>query len=156
MKIETGVKTVNYPQGTVYAKISDLTNLKSIKEKFNNPELQEKMRAETSDEKIEQIGKTLETLEFNTDSVSMDVKPVGRISISIIEREQPKLIKFSSTLSPVGFKMWVQLLPVTDDTCKMKITVDASVNPFVGAMIEKPLKEGAEKLADMLSKLPYE
>ncbi len=156
MKIETGVKTVNYPQGTVYAKISDLTNLKSIKEKFNNPELQEKMRAETSDEKIEQIGKTLETLEFNTDSVSMDVKPVGRISISIIEREQPKLIKFSSTQSPVGFKMWVQLLPVTDDTCKMKITVDASVNPFVGAMIEKPLKEGAEKLADMLSKLPYE
>ena len=156
MKIETGVKTVNYPQETVYAKISDLTNLKSIKEKFNNPELQEKMRAETSDEKIEQIGKTLETLEFDTDSVSMDVKPVGRVSISIIEREQPKLVKFSSTQSPVGFKMWVQLLPVTDDTCKMKITVDASVNPFVGAMIEKPLKEGAEKLADMLSKLPYE
>lgn len=156
MKIETGVKTVNYPQETVYAKISDLTNLKSIKEKFNNPELQEKMRAETSGEKIEQIGKTLETLEFDTDSVSMDVKPVGRVSISIIEREQPKLVKFSSTQSPVGFKMWVQLLPVTDDTCKMKITVDASVNPFVGAMIEKPLKEGAEKLADMLSKLPYE
>jgi carbon monoxide dehydrogenase subunit G len=156
MKIETGVKTVNYPQETVYAKISDLTNLKSIKEKFNNPELQEKMKAETSGEKIEQIGKTLETLEFDTDSVSMDVKPVGRVSISIIEREQPKLIKFSSTQSPVGFKMWVQLLPVTDDTCKMKITVDASVNPFVGAMIEKPLREGAEKLADMLSKLPYE
>ncbi len=156
MKIETGVKTVNYPQETVYAKISDLTNLKSIKEKFNNPELQEKMKAETSGEKIEQIGKTLETLEFDTDSVSMDVKPVGRVSISIIEREQPKLVKFSSTQSPVGFKMWVQLLPVTDDTCKMKITVDASVNPFVGAMIEKPLKEGAEKLADMLSKLPYE
>ena len=156
MKIETGVKTVNYPQETVYAKISDLTNLKSIKEKFNNPELQEKMKAETSGEKIEQIGKTLETLEFDTDSVSMDVKPVGRVSISIIEREQPKLVKFSSTQSPVGFKMWVQLLPVTNDTCKMKITVDASVNPFVGAMIEKPLKEGAEKLADMLSKLPYE
>lgn len=156
MKIETGVKTVNYPQETVYAKISDLTNLKSIKEKFNNPELQEKMKAETSGEKIEQIGKTLETLEFDTDSVSMDVKPVGRVSISIIEREQPKLVKFSSTQSPIGFKMWVQLLPVTDDTCKMKITVDASVNPFVGAMIEKPLKEGAEKLADMLSKLPYE
>ena len=156
MKIETGVKTVNYPQETVYAKISDLTNLKSIKEKFNNPELQEKMKAETSGEKIEQIGKTLETLEFDTDSVSMDVKPVGRVSISIIEREQPKLVKFSSIQSPVGFKMWVQLLPVTDDTCKMKITVDASVNPFVGAMIEKPLREGAEKLADMLSKLPYE
>ena len=156
MKIETGVKTVNYPQETVYAKISDLTNLKSIKEKFNNPELQEKMKAETSGEKIEQIGKTLETLEFDTDSVIMDVKPVGRVSISIIEREQPKLVKFSSTQSPVGFKMWVQLLPVTNDTCKMKITVDASVNPFVGAMIEKPLKEGAEKLADMLSKLPYE
>jgi hypothetical protein len=156
MKIETGVKTVNYPQETVYAKISDLTNLKSIKEKFNNPELQEKMKAETSGEKIEQIGKTLETLEFDTDSVSMDVKPVGRVSISIIEREQPKLVKFSSTQSPIGFKMWVQLLPVTDDTCKMKITVDASVNPFVGAMIEKPLREGAEKLADMLSKLPYE
>lgn len=156
MKIETGVKTVGYPQETVYAKIADLKNLEAIKTKFDDPAFQEQLRANVKDDKMEQVRKSLETMQFDTDSVSVEVKPIGNISISIVEREPSKLVKFASKQSPISFSLWVQILPVTDDTCKMKITVDAAVNPFIGGMISKPLKEAVEKLADMLATLPYE
>lgn len=37
----------------------------------------------------------------------------------------------------------------------MKLTVCADLNPFIKGMVEKPLKEGVEKLADMLAMIPY-
>lgn len=156
MKVETGVKTIGYPQEAVYSKIADLKNLEAIKDKLNDPDAQERLRANVTGDNMEKVRKSLETMRFDTDSVSMEVKPIGEITIAVVERESPKMVKFASKQSPISFSLWVQVLPVTEDTCKMKITVDAGVNPFIGGMISKPLKEAVEKLADMLAALPYE
>ena len=37
----------------------------------------------------------------------------------------------------------------------MKLTIRAELNMFIKAMVSKPLKEGVEKLADMLAMIPY-
>jgi hypothetical protein len=47
------------------------------------------------------------------------------------------------------------MLPVTSEQAKLKVTIDAEVNFFMKAMVAKPLKEGAEKLAEMLARIPY-
>lgn len=156
MKVESAIKSIGYPQEAVYAKVSDLKNLEAIKDKLNDPDAQARLKANVNDDNMEKVRKSLETIQFDTDSVSMEVKPIGNITIAVIERESPKMVKFASKQSPISFSLWVQVLPVTDDTCKMKITVDDSVNPFIGGMISKPLKEAVEKLADMLAALPYE
>ena len=74
----------------------------------------------------------------------------------IIEREEPKTIKFETEQSPVPFTFWIQLLPVTDTTCKMKLTIKAELNPFIKGMVQKPLQEGIEKIADALQAIRYE
>ena len=51
--------------------------------------------------------------------------------------------------------LWIQMLPVSDNQSKMKVTIRAEVNMFMKAMVSKPLQEGVEKLADMLSAIPY-
>ena len=114
------------------------------------------MKAQVPEDKIEQVMKTLDTLRFDADSVSMHVDPVGDISLRIIERTPEKCVKFTTTNSPEGFYLWIQILPVTDVTSKIKVTVDANVPIFLSGMIKKPLEEGVEKLANMLSTLPYE
>lgn len=156
MKHESDVKVIGYPQETVYAKIADLNNLAVVKERFNDPEVQAKMIGNIPPEKVEQVRKTLETMEVSTDSVSVQVDPVGRLAIQIIERDEPKCIKFGSVMSPVKFNLWVQLLPITADSCKMKVTVDADIPVFLAGMIGKPFKDGIERIADMLASLPYE
>lgn len=156
MKHESEVKIIGYPQETVYAKIADLNNLAVVKERFNDPEVQAKMTGNIPPEKVEQVRKTLETLQVSTDAVSLEVDPVGRLAIQIVERDEPKCVKFGSVMSPVKFYLWVQLLPVTADTCKMRVTADADVPVFFAGMIGKPFKDGIEKVADMLASLPYE
>lgn len=38
---------------------------------------------------------------------------------------------------------------------KLKVTIRAEVNMFMKAMVAKPLQDGVDKLAEMLSMIPY-
>ena len=133
---ESSVKIVESPQEKVYATLSDLSNLGKLEGHF--PE------------------DTFKDFEFSTDSVSINVQPVGKVAMNIVDREEPKCIKYETIQSPVPFNLWVQLLPVTETTCKMKLTIKADLNPFVKGMISKPLNDGLEKLAETLAQVRYE
>jgi hypothetical protein len=97
----------------------------------------------------------LQGLEFDSDSVSVEAPMVGRLALQVVEREEPKTIKFEATQSPVPLNFWIQLLPVTEDTCKMKLTLKADLNIFLKGMVQKPLQEGIERAADVLQNIEY-
>jgi hypothetical protein len=56
----------------------------------------------------------------------------------------------------VSLFLWIQLLPVTDQETKIKITCRAELNMLIKGMVSKPLQDGIEKLADMLTTITYE
>ena len=151
-KYESQIKQVPYTQSAVYAKISDLTNLAVIKERFDSPDVQAKMPAD----KVEEIRKAVSQMEFTTDTVSAPAGPIGTIAVEIVNREPEKCVKFSSTNSPVSFKLWIQVLPVDETNSKMKVTLDADLNFFMKQMLGSHLEKGVNKFADMLAMIPYE
>ena len=77
-------------------------------------------------------------------------------SLRICDREEPKCVKFETTQSPVPFNIWIQMLPVDETSSKMKCTVKAELNPFIKGMLEKPLQDAIEKIADALAQIKYE
>jgi carbon monoxide dehydrogenase subunit G len=93
---------------------------------------------------------------FDADTVSINVAPVGELKLRICDREEPKCVKFETVQSPVPFNVWVQVLPVDENSSKMKVTVKAELNPFIKSMVEKPLQEGVEKIAEALALVRYE
>ena len=135
-KYESSVREIPYSQQAVYNRLSDLG-------------LSEQVRDQLPEDKREDIT-------FDGESITMNVPPVGSISIRICDREEPKLIKYETTNSPLPFNLWIQLLPLTEASCKMRLTIKADLNPFVRGMISKPLKEGLEKLADAIAAGKYE
>ena len=96
----------------------------------------------------------LNDLTFDADSMSIST-PMGAVKLKIVDREEPKCIKFETEQSPLPFNFWIQILPVTDTTCKMKLTIKAELNPFIKGMVSKPLQEGIEKIADALQMINY-
>ena len=72
-----------------------------------NPLVQEKMQAALSDEQVAEAKKQLETLTFDADNVTIQ-SPVGQVTLTVVEREEPKLIKFESAGSPVPLNLWIQ------------------------------------------------
>jgi carbon monoxide dehydrogenase subunit G len=134
-KFESSVKQIPYPQQAVYDNISDLRNL-------------EKVRDRVPADKVNDFS-------FDADTVSLNVAPVGELKLRICDREAPKCVKFETVQSPVPFNIWIQVLPVGETASKMKVTVKAELNPFIKNMVEKPLQEGVEKIADALALVPY-
>lgn len=151
-KYESQIKQVPFSQSAVYAKLSDLTNLAVIKERFDDPNVQAKIPAD----KIEEVRNAVNQMEFTTDTVSAPAGPIGTIAVQIVDREPEKCVKFTSTNSPVSFKLWVQVLPTGDTTSKLKVTIDADLNFFMKQMVGSHLEKGVDKFADMLAMIPYE
>ena len=54
---------------------------------------------------------------------------------------------------PANF--WVQIIPDGEGASKMRVVAKAEINFMLRAMIEKPLKEGLEKIAEALSLIAY-
>ena len=82
--------------------------------------------------------------------------PIGKVRFVIINRETNSTIKFEAEQVPIGLNMWIQLKAITPDETKMKLTIKADLNPFLKPMVSKPLQQGLDKVADVLSTLPYD
>ena len=145
---ESSIRQIPYPQQNVYEKLSDLSNLEKLKERY------EQMK-DTMPEEARKQAEAIKDLQFDSDSMSVNVPPVGNIKLRIVNREEPKCIKFETEQSPIPFNFWIQLLPVTSTTCKMKLTIKAELNMFIKQMVKKPLQEGIEKIADVLQMVQY-
>ncbi|MGM9711557.1 MAG: SRPBCC family protein [Prevotella sp.] len=132
---ESTVRQIPYSQQSVYGMLCDLNNINKVKDRIPADKLND--------------------LSFDADSLSLST-PMGAVRLRIVDREEPKCIKFATEESPLAFNFWIQILPVTENSSKMKLTIKAELNPFIKGMVSKPLQEGLEKIADALQMIRYE
>ncbi len=135
-KFESSIRQVPYRQEAVYGMLSDLGNIERISDRIPKDKL--------------------DGFSFDHDSIAIKAAPVGEIRLRIVEREEPKCIKFETEQSPVPFNLWIQIVAVDETTSKMKLTVKADLNPFIKGMVSKPLQEALEKIGDALESIRYE
>ncbi len=128
-KFESSIKQIAYSQEAVYRCISDLSNIEKIRDRIPADKF--------------------EKLAFTSDEITIG-SPVGEVTMKIIERDEPKCVKFQTVSSPVPMMMWVQMLPVEEQTSKIRVTIDADIPIFLKGMVSKPLQEAVEKIADAL------
>ena len=152
-KYESSVKQVNAPVERVYSVISDLERLRPVIEMAQNNEMiKEKLREAGQDPA--QLEK-LKDMNLTSDRVSFPAPMVGEVVVAIIEREENKCVKFETEKSPVDANLWIQVLPVTDTTSKMRVTLKADLNPMMKMILGSKLEKGIDQFADMLCMLPY-
>ena len=129
------VKTIPHDEDRIFTMLSDLSNLERIKDRLPQDKIQD--------------------FEFDSDSCSFAVAPVGKITFRIVEREPNKTIKFETTNSPVPLFLWIQLKQVVPEDTKLKMTIKADLNPFIKPMVSKPLQDALDKIAVVIASLPY-
>lgn len=134
-KYESGVKQIPHTQAAVYTTLSDLSNIDKVKDRIPADQVKD--------------------LTFDRDTVSVSVPPVGKVTLRIVERDEPKCVKFEAENSPVPLTMWVQLLPTDETTCKMRVTVKADIPVFLKPMVGGKLQEGVDRIAEVLAMIPY-
>ena len=79
--------------------LSDLSNLEKVKDRIPQDKIQE--------------------FEFDKDSCSFSVTPVGKITFQIVEREPYKTVKFTTANSPIPLYLWIQLKQIEENDTRM-------------------------------------
>lgn len=132
---ESSVKCIPYPQERVYAKVEDLSNLEALKGKLPEDKIKD--------------------FDCNRDEATFNVPSLGNLTIRVVEREEPKCVKLEAANSPIPLNLWVQIIPDGETASKLRVVAKTEINFMLRAMIEKPLKEGLEKIAETLSLITY-
>ena len=151
-KFESEVKYVSLSQEEAYARLSDLNNLAVLQENFSRPEVREQIAAQVPADQMDKLQEYADALTFDTDTVYI-ASPMGQATLRIVERDEPKCLKFASEGAPVQLYLWIQLLPLSPAQSKLKVTVGAEVNFFMKGLVAKPLQQAADGLANMLAAL---
>lgn len=134
-KYESSVKIVNSPVDAVYNTLSDLNNIERVKDRIPADRVKD--------------------IKFDRDSCSLRVDPVGEVKFIICDREENKTVKFTAENSPLPVFIWIQMLPVTTTTSKIKVTCHLELNMFLRGMVGNKIKEGIERIADTLATINY-
>ena len=130
------IKTIPYSASCVYRVLSDLNKLEMVKDRLPMDKITD--------------------FTFDTDSVSFRIDPISSsVKFVVIEREENKLVKLKSEAMPVDVFLWIQLVAANPDETKLRLTTRAELNVFIKPMVEKPMQEGVNKIADVLAVLPY-
>ena len=145
-KYRSEVKLVNHNQQVVFNYLANFENLSG----YLNSGLIEKIT-----EKIPQIKIT--DFQSDQDSCKFNITGLGVAEIKIVERDPFKTIKVESSGGlPLSFVFWIQLIPVDQFQTKIRLTLHAEMSMMIKMMAASKLEEGVNKLADTLSKLPYQ
>jgi len=133
---ESDVKTISSSGEVVFNILSNLTNFSNLQNM--NPDAQGKM------------SEMLKDIEFDADSCRFSVEGIGRVGLRITERDPFKTIKLEAENSPFVVNGWVQLVEVSENDTRLKLTLKAEMPMMIKMMADGKLKKGINTIADAL------
>jgi carbon monoxide dehydrogenase subunit G len=85
---------------------------------------------------------------------SFTIQGMASLQMKIVERRANDLISMESFgKTPIKFTLFVNIEAVNDQSCTALVSIDADINPMLKMMLDKPLSNLVEKLAN---KIPQE
>ncbi|MBR5467279.1 MAG: hypothetical protein IKU79_07770 [Bacteroidaceae bacterium] len=160
-KYESSVKTVYAPVERVYDRLSDLTSLQVLKDRIDDPAFEAIINSQVpadkrpTPEQMAKLRNNIRNMQLTKDSASGHVGPLGDVTLKIVERAEPKMVKLELEGAPIQVTLWIQMLPSDEQTSRLKVTLGAELNFFIRKMIESKLEKAPEGLAQFLSQIPY-
>jgi hypothetical protein len=128
-------KTIPHNRKLIYNALSNMNNLAKAKERFSHERLQD--------------------FSFDRDSCSFSISPFGQLRVVVVDKNAPETIQWAVEKAPVDANLLVRLIPENENETRVQLTVEANLNPMLKAMVAKPLQEGINQIADMLTVIPY-
>ncbi|MDK2842990.1 MAG: hypothetical protein PWQ17_2496 [Anaerophaga sp.] len=131
-RFESDIKTVPHSASKVYEVLSNFDNFESLlpSDKIQN---------------WESFG----------DRCRFEVTGIGQIGLKIVDKEPEKTIKYTADGTvPFNFFLWVQLKHA-EASSKVKVTLDADLNPMIKMVAKGPLEKFVGLLADAIASHSY-
>jgi len=132
-KIESRVGTIASSEERIYNFLSNFNNFKQF----------------IPADKVQDFQSTEDSCQFS-------VPNMGKVGLRIIEKIPYNTIKISGDgMANQQFNLWVQLKQVAETDTKVKLTINAELNPMLKMMVTKPLQNFVNKLVEAMEKMRF-
>lgn len=96
----------------------------------------------------------LKSVKFEEDGISVE-SPMGTLKLSVSESQEPTMVKYTAQSSPVPFGVTINLESVDENTTQAVTELNIELPFMLKAMVGGKLSEGAQKMGELIAKLPY-
>lgn len=134
---------IAYPALTVYQKLSNLQGLADVLKNVPADKIPSDQR------------QMLDQVKVSADTISFPAGPVGEITLEVVERNEPSLIKLVGKGTPVPLSMTMHIMSLTPDTCEAYVEIDVQIPAMLAPMVNKPLQQMADQFGNMLRQIPF-
>lgn len=89
-------------------------------------------------------------VKFESDATSFlfGLKGMPEVRLVVKEQREPELILFKSASSKIDFTLACNISAKSENECEVKFEFEGQFNPMLKMMVERPLKNFIENLAD--------
>lgn len=129
-------------------------NIELIYSKLSNPSMFKEQMEKNMDRIPDEARQHLDNLKFEEDGISIN-SPMGAVKLSVSESVEPNLVKYVAESSPVPFGLTVNLEAIDEEHTAAIAEINIELPMMVRAMVGGKLSEGAQKMGEVLAKLPY-
>lgn len=133
--------TINHNINLIYSKLSDPSIFKA---QIDN----------NMDRLPEEAREHLKSVKFEEDGISVE-SPMGTLKLSVSESQEPTMVKYTAQSSPVPFGVTINLESVDENTTHAVTELNIELPFMLKAMVGGKLSEGAQKMGELIAKLPY-
>ncbi len=133
--------TINHNINLIYSKLSDPSIFKA---QIDN----------NMDRLPEEAREHLKSVKFEEDGISVE-SPMGTLKLSVSESQEPTMVKYTAQSSPVPFGVTINLESVDENTTQAVTELNIELPFMLKAMVGGKLSEGAQKMGELIAKLPY-
>lgn len=132
---ESEIKTVFSNEEVVYGTLSDLRNLEQSKHLVPD--------------------NTIQNIEFYEDKCHFTVNPIGKIDLSIVEKQPYNLIKLGADNAPIDFHVNIHLRKTDNNQTGLQVNAQADIPPMVKMMFGGRLQQFVDQFANALASIEY-
>ncbi|MBP5258657.1 MAG: SRPBCC family protein [Prevotella sp.] len=129
-RFESSVREINRSREAVYDRITD-------------PQVYDKIKDQAANAPVD--------MRFDGETVTLNVSPVGDITLSLVEKVRPERLTFQTTQSMIPFTLQLLLTETGPESCTAQVAVEAEIPFFLKGMVSGPLNDGLEKVIDMMA-----
>lgn len=133
-----------YPASTVFEKYSDLEGLGELLK--NVPE------GYASADQMQMLYK----IRVTSDTIVIPGGPVGEITLRVVERQAPTLIRLEGVGTPVPLGMSLHIVPLTPETCETYVQIDLQIPAIMKPMVNGPMQKMVDQFGQMMRQMPMQ
>lgn len=135
--------SLHAPAETVFEKLSNLENLRSLLDKVPADQIPEDKR------------QMFDSIKITPDTISVPGGPVGALTFRVKEKVAPTLIKLDGEGAPVAMSLAMHITPDGAEYSRAKVVIDIAIPAMLKPMVNGPLQQMANQFSQVLKAIPF-